>query len=38
MYVHRPIPTDSLKSGDEVELANKVYRIIESKFNEMNNL
>lgn len=38
MYVHRPIPTDSLKSGDEVELANKVYRIIEDKFNEMNNL
>jgi 1-acyl-sn-glycerol-3-phosphate acyltransferase len=38
MYVHRPIPTKNLKPGDEVELANKVYRIIEEKFNEMNAL
>ena len=38
MYVHRPIPTKNLKAGDEVELANKVYTIIEKKFNEMNGL
>jgi len=36
MYVHRPIPTGNLKEGDEKELALKVYRIIENKFNEMN--
>lgn len=38
MYVHRPIPTKGLKPGDEVALAEKVYGIIEQKFNEMNNL
>lgn len=38
MYVHRPIPTENLKPGDEVELAKKVYSIIEEKFNELNGL
>ncbi|MBT8326920.1 MAG: 1-acyl-sn-glycerol-3-phosphate acyltransferase [Bacteroidia bacterium] len=38
MYVHRPIPTENLKPGDEVELAKKVYTIIEEKFNELNGL
>ncbi len=38
MHVHRPIPTKNLKPGDEVELAEKVYSIIEQKFNEFNAL
>jgi 1-acyl-sn-glycerol-3-phosphate acyltransferase len=38
MFVHRPISTKSLKTGDEVELAERVYAIIEQKFNEMNGL
>lgn len=38
MHIHRPIPTKNLKSGDEVALAEQVYRIIEAKFNEMNGL
>jgi len=38
MHVHRPICTKNLKLGDEVALAEQVYRIIESKFNEMNGL
>jgi 1-acyl-sn-glycerol-3-phosphate acyltransferase len=38
MYVHRPIETKHLKPGDEVELAQRVYRIIEEKFNELNDL
>ncbi len=38
MHVHRPICTKNLKLGDEGALAEQVYRIIESKFNEMNGL
>lgn len=38
MYVHRPIPTKNLKPGDEVELAERVYAIIDNKFKEMNGL
>lgn len=38
MYVHRPIPTKNLKPGDEVELAKRVYAIIDSKFKQMNGL
>ena len=38
MHVHRPIPTSNLKDGDEELLAQKVYRIIEEKFNQMNAL
>jgi len=38
MHVHRPISTDGLKMKNEKKLADQVYRIIETKFNEMNNL
>ena len=38
MHVHRPISTTNLKEGDEEALASEVYRIIESKFNELNGL
>lgn len=38
MHIHRPIPTDNLKPGDEQDIADKVYRIIEEKFNSVNNL
>lgn len=38
MYVHRPIPTENLKSSDARRLAEEVYTIIEDKFNELNNL
>lgn len=38
MYVHRPISTKNLKPGDEVQLAEQVYAIIENKFNELNGL
>ncbi len=38
MYVHRPIPTKNLKQGDELALSDKVYAIIEKKFNELNGL
>lgn len=38
MVVHRPISTKNLKPGDERQLAEQVYRIIENKFNELNNL
>ena len=38
MYVHRPIPTKNLKPDDEKMLAQKVYTIIENKFNELNGL
>jgi 1-acyl-sn-glycerol-3-phosphate acyltransferase len=34
MFVHRPISTKNLKEGDEKELAQQVYRIIEAKFQE----
>jgi 1-acyl-sn-glycerol-3-phosphate acyltransferase len=36
MHVHRPIPTENLKGGDESKLADEVYAIIEQKINEMN--
>ena len=38
MHIHRPIPTENLKPGDELALAEQVYGIIEAKFNEMNGL
>lgn len=38
MHVHRPIPTKNLKQGDEIALGEKVYAIIEKKFNELNGL
>lgn len=38
LHIHRPISTENLKPGDEVALAEKVYRIIDSKFKEMNKL
>lgn len=38
MHIHRPIETKHLKPGDEVELAERVYRIIEEKFNELNGI
>ena len=38
MHIHRPIPTENLKSGDELVLAEQVYGIIEAKFKEMNGL
>lgn len=38
MHVHRPISTKNLKQDDAVALAEEVYRIIESKFKEMNGL
>jgi 1-acyl-sn-glycerol-3-phosphate acyltransferase len=38
MHVHRPIPTENLKGGDELQLADKVYAIIEQKINELNGL
>lgn len=38
MHVHRPIPTENLKSGDELQLADDVYAIIEQKINELNDL
>lgn len=38
VHVHRPIDTKNLKQGDEVALADKVYRIIDTKFKELNAL
>jgi 1-acyl-sn-glycerol-3-phosphate acyltransferase len=38
MHVHRPIPTENLKGGDELKLADEVYAIIEQKINELNSL
>jgi 1-acyl-sn-glycerol-3-phosphate acyltransferase len=38
MYVHKPISTKGLTTDDADDLAKKVFTIIETKFNEMNNL